>query len=122
MTPHELSAEDIQRMRMIIAQHDAQQAPMTEFDLNKPPRRHTLAPGTPGADGPYQHQAFPRMLYDHENRAYKTARNQPEMEALLSMGYRLDPYPTDAPAEPELDATKLEVAAIDKKAREKKAK
>jgi len=120
----ELSAEDIARMRQILAQHDsAQGAGLREFDLNRPPRAETLAPGTPGANGPYQWQAFPRMLYDHENRVYKTVRNQVEQDQLLEAGWRVDPYPAEPPAEPEFDAaTRAEIAAIDTEARRKPPK
>lgn len=124
MPQPELSADDIARMRQILAQHDAQSSPMREFDLNHPPRAETLAPGTPGANGPYQWQPFPRMLYDHENRRHIIVQNQVEETRMLEAGWRVDPYPNEpVENEPELDAaTRAEVAAIDAEARKKPPK
>jgi hypothetical protein len=48
----DLSHEQIEVLRGVLFQHDAQNAAMTrEFDLNKP--------STP----PYRYQEFPRLLY-----------------------------------------------------------
>jgi hypothetical protein len=117
----DLTADDIARMRQILAQHDAQAQPVREFDLNHPPRAETLAPGTPGANGPYIWQPFPQMLYDHENRRFKTVQNEVEKNRMLEAGWRVDPYPAEPVAnEPELDAaTKAEVERIDAEARKK---
>ena len=118
----DLSAEDVQRLRMILARHDAQTSPVREFDLNKPPRSETLAPGTPGANGPYQYQPFPRMLYDHRLRSTTIVRSQPQMEQALADGWRLDPYPSEPVEEgPEFDAAvEAEIAAVDAELKKKK--
>ena len=118
------SATEVEQMREILKRHDAQQqSGIREFDLNKPPRVETLAPGTPGAAGPYIWQAFPRMLYDHENRMYTTVKNQVEQDRMLEAGWRIDPYPAEAPEPPQFDAaTQAEIARIDAEARKKPVK
>lgn len=50
----ELSREEIERMRQIVKQHDAQHKPLQVFDLNNPPKQ------------PYHFQKFPMMVYDLE--------------------------------------------------------
>ena len=51
----ELTAEEIERMRQIVARHDSEHRPIQTFDLNNPPRQS------------YRFQKFPMMIYDHEN-------------------------------------------------------
>lgn len=51
----ELTAEEIERMRQLVAAHDGQHKPVTTVDLNNPPRV------------PYRFQKFPMIVYDLEN-------------------------------------------------------
>lgn len=48
-----LSQDQIEAMRQVVMQSD-NSAKSTEFDLNNPPKV------------PYRHQAFPKMIYNHE--------------------------------------------------------
>lgn len=50
-----LTAEEAQKLRALLAQHDTEQSPVKTTDLNNPP--HV----------PYRHQEFPKMVYDLEN-------------------------------------------------------
>lgn len=55
MAPEQLSAEEIQRMRQILATHDSEHKPMQTVDLNNPPRTG------------YKFQKFPMIVYDLAN-------------------------------------------------------
>lgn len=98
-----LTPDEIERMRAIVAQADQSSGKVNSFDLNSPPKL------------PYRHQEFPRAVYDHENGAHRTARNQAHLDELVEAGYSLESLPADADAaQPELDAeTAAEAAAID---------
>ena len=76
--PANYTHEQIEFLRGLIFQHDAQNAAMTrEFDLNKPP--------TP----PYRYQEYPRLVY----RGAKTAAavDEFDLENLLTSGWSLTP-------------------------------
>jgi hypothetical protein len=104
MAPGHLTHEELERMRMILLQHD--QAEQTgrgiqSFDLNNPPKV------------PYRFKEFPRCMYrDGQSRA---AHNEEEVQTALAQGWSKDPAPVpfEAPAlEPEAAA---EAAAVDAK-------
>jgi hypothetical protein len=104
----QLSPEEIERMRQIVAQHDQQNKPgIKEFDLNDPPRV------------PYRHQEFPKTVYDHEGRRSFIVRNREDEKEALDSGLRLDPYPAE-PVEVEPEAEAAEIDKLDKIARKPK--
>jgi hypothetical protein len=104
----QLTPEEIERMRQIVAQHDQQnQGGIKEFDLNNPKLP------------PYRHQEYPKMVYDHEGRRTFSVRNREHEKEALDAGYRLDAFPPE-PEEPEvrLSAAELrEIEQLDKQAR-----
>jgi hypothetical protein len=102
---NQLSQEEIDRMRQLVALHDKAN-PVKSFDINKPPKE------------PYTHQEFPRLMYhpdcrigsDTEGRPlsgknsghYVVVNSQEELEAALENGFQIDP---PAPkSEEELEA------------------
>lgn len=111
--PMEFNHDEIERMRAMIAQHDAQQAKqgIQEFDLNNPPKQ------------PYRFQEFPKLVYDHETRAHKAVHSKEQERLAIEQGYQLEPYPSEVPEPDELDPeTAAEVERLDKIARKKKQK
>ena len=79
----QLSPEEIERMRQIVAQHDqTNKQGIKEFDLNNPPRL------------PYRHQEFSKMVYDHEGRRHFVVRDRKREQEALDAGYRLEPFPS----------------------------
>jgi hypothetical protein len=101
MTPDPLRSDEIERMRQIIAQHDAKTAQnsMKEFDLNKPPV------------APYVYQEFPFLMYHHETRRTKPAINNEMRERMQDEGWSVAPFPSDPP--PEIPLTAAEHAEAD---------
>ena len=76
--PANYTHEQIEFLRGLIFQHDAQNAAMTrEFDLNKPP--------TP----PYRYQEYPRLVYQGTKTA--PAADEFDLENLLTSGWSLTP-------------------------------
>src|SRR6516164_1439367 len=64
---NQISPEEIERMRAIIAQHDqTNKGGIKEFDLNNPPRL------------PYRFQEYPKVVYDHDGRQNFIVRNREE--------------------------------------------
>ena len=53
--PQQLSEEQYEQMRILLAQHESERKPLIIVDLNNPPRE------------PYRHQKFPMMVYDLEH-------------------------------------------------------
>jgi hypothetical protein len=101
-----MSHEQIEALRAVLFQHDAQNAAMArEFDLNKPP--------TP----PYRYQEFPRMLY-RDGRTF-IVKDQRELEEQCGLGWSKTPPATmEVNLGGELPAAiMVEVAAIDAEAR-----
>lgn len=111
MLPTEqLSYEEIERMRAILAQHDSGSGrkSINEFDLNKPPV------------APYRFQEFPKLMYRHETGKYLTVHSKAAEEAAIEKGWKLEPFPAAAPEfEPEEDEA-AEIARLDKIARKPK--
>ena len=114
MSQLQLSHDEIERMRQIVAQHDSQsggtKSGIREFDLNKPPQER------------YVFRPFPEVLYHHETRTHKTVHNRDQQLEALADGYVKEPYPNEEPeTEVELsDEDAAEAAALTKKARTKK--
>lgn len=99
MTP-ELTAEEVERMRTIVAQADQKnRAETKEFDLNKPPQK------------PYTHQEFPRIVYHHSRRVHKAVANEAELAEALKDGWKKEPYPNEAPEAAALEPEKAKKTA-----------
>jgi hypothetical protein len=100
MPTNALTPEEIERMRTLVAQNDAQTA-VKEFDLNNPPQV------------PYVYQPFPTTVY-HRTKGNKVVPDQEALDAALAEGWKHEPIPSEPP--PELDAaTKEEAVAESKK-------
>jgi hypothetical protein len=95
-----LTAQDIEKMRTLVAQHDSGQK-MQEFDLNNPPRAQ------------YVHKEFPKMVYHHESRKHQVVKSAEHLELAIEAGYQTEPFVAEA--EPvQLDsASAREAAAVD---------
>lgn len=110
--PQHFSAHEIERMRTILAHHDATTAKTQEFDLNNPPRVN------------YVHQEFPKLVYDLDadgKTIHKVVRDKDEHEAALDLGWTNEPKSPIEADEPELDpATAAEVARVDAELKKKK--
>ncbi len=101
MPPNALTQEEIERMRTLVAQNDAQGA-VKEFDLNNPQ--------TP----PYVFQPFPTTVYHHATKRNKIVPDQEALDKAMAEGWKHEPVPSEPPPEIELDAeAKEEVAAVD---------
>lgn len=109
----QFSNEEIEHMRNILTAHDqAAGKGIQEFDLNKPPQQ------------PYVHQEFPRIMYHHGKRIYRSAANAEEMQAALDSGWKKEPYPPEGaePEEIQLDPESArEVESINEKLRTRRA-
>jgi hypothetical protein len=102
---NQLSPEEIERMRAIVAQHDQQnKGGIKEFDLNAPPKL------------PYRHQEYPKVVYDHDGRRHFFVHNREEEREAIDTGLRLDPYPAE-PVEVEPESEAAEIEKLDKIAR-----
>jgi hypothetical protein len=104
-----LSFEEVQKMRALVAEHDrTQQGGIKEFDLNNPPKT------------PYTHQEFPRLVYHHGKRVHRVAHTSEDLAAALEAGWKKEPFPTEADIEPELDSeSAAELAAVEAKRKRK---
>lgn len=105
----QLSSQEIERMRSILAQHDAAK-PVNEFDLNNPPKQA------------YRHQEFPKMVYHHESRKQKIVKDEMQLEQHLQNGWSRDPFVAEEEAPVLSTREQQEVARLDKEARKPKAK
>lgn len=110
----QLSPEEVERMRQIVASHDASSPSrgIKEFDLAKPPTEQ------------YRHKEYPRAMYHHVTGATKTAHTEDQADALEAKGWSKTPPPSaDAASDgPELDDEAIaEAAAIDKQLKKKKS-
>ncbi len=110
MSPEALSYEDRVKMRRYLDQMDAKDAANStkEFDLNKPP--------VP----PYQYREFPFLMYQHDTKAAKAARNPEEKERMLAEGWSVDPFPAEMPEIPLTAAEQAQVEEIDKELKKKR--
>jgi len=109
--PAEATQEEMNRMREILAQHDAktQAAGMKDFDLNKPPT------------APYVYREFPFLMYHHRDKKTMPARTHEERERLLADGWSVDPFPSGAQPEIPLTAEQhAEAESLDKRLAKKK--
>lgn len=95
MGPQALNVGEIERMRDLVAQHDAQNRQgIKEFDLNNPPRK------------PLVETEYPRVVYDHKGRRARKAANEEDLKAALKAGWKTEPYPAQPEPEPEPPALK----------------
>ena len=110
MTNPQLSRDDIERMRLLVSQHDSQnRVGIKEFDLNNPPREQ------------YFHQEFPRLVYHHSKRKHQLAHNEEDLAAALEAGWQKEPFPSEVAA-PDLDADEqAEIAKLNAIAKKKRS-
>ena len=80
---HQLTAEELQTMRTLLAQYEGQHQPIKEFDLNKPPV------------APYRFQEFPKMMYHHARHSTAAAHDADEQAELEAKGYQAEPFPPE---------------------------
>lgn len=73
------SEEEIQNMRLIVAQHERQG--IREFDLNNPPRK------------PYLHQEYPKTMYNHETGANVVVQNADAEEKAIAESWSVSSVP-----------------------------
>lgn len=91
----ELSHAELERMRQIVQQHDAQSKPMKTIDLNNPPKE------------PYIFQKFPKMVYDLEastpgHVVTRVVRSEDELADALADGFSKEAPTYGAMPEEEL--------------------
>jgi hypothetical protein len=92
MQTPQLTTNEVESMRALVAQHDASYRSETkEFDLNNPPKQ------------PYTHQEFPRLVYHHMRRMHRVAQNAGELAAALEAGWSKEPFAAEQDASIELD-------------------
>jgi uncharacterized protein YecA (UPF0149 family) len=135
MSPSNLTQQEIESMRALVAQHD-NEGKISEFDLNKPPKV------------PYRHQDFPRMVYNHKLSApsrvdlvkgkdgdvqerhvepkivSKIVHDEDELEAALEAGWskEVPPLHSEAAIEGELAVEESEEIESPRRSKGKKAK
>jgi hypothetical protein len=100
-TMQNLTSEEIERMRAIVAQADEENGSPgmpKEFDLNNPPKV------------PYVHKEFPKMLYKDGRNC--VVQNRAEMEGKLAQGWTRKPV-ADLIPEKEEDFDEETQAEID---------
>lgn len=103
ITP-QISAEDIERMRTLVAQADsANKNENREFDLNNPPKKQ------------YIHQAWPCAVYHHKTQRVKPAKNEAELAEALKHGWVKESFTAETGVEAvELDEQdKAELKAVE---------
>lgn len=111
-----LNSDEIERMRSLVAQHDAQNKGSQVFDLNNPPKK------------PYVYNEFPRMVFHHEKGLHKVVKHAEELAAALKAGWKKEPKPVVVEAEEEAVGeqqpadSQNEAAADTKPAKSKAAK
>lgn len=100
----EIPVEDVEKMRDIVAQHDAHNTKNIVHDLHNPPK---VA---------YNHQAFPKMVYaphyDHVRHGHpdsipheianmvRVVNSAEELDAALAQGYSLQPPQAESDESP----------------------
>lgn len=106
----ELTAQEIERMRAIVAQHDRSTGKSEEFDLNNP------------RTAPYRYQKFPKMIYHHAKRDNRIVRSEDELQGFYELGWTDQPYPAEPTETVQLDAASAaEVEQVDRKLAELRA-
>jgi len=99
MAERQFTKEEIENMRIAVAQHDKKEG-IKEFDLNNPPKKH------------YVHQEFPKMMY--RGGEHQIAQNRHDEQAAIKAGWSTKPGFVDAePEESEEDkALRLEAEQL----------
>lgn len=111
MTPAipEMSFEERIKLRRLLDSMDQKEAgTMKEFDLNKPPV------------APYVYSEYPFLMYDHESRTMRAARNYDERQQMLAQGWSEEAYPADPPVITLSASDRAEAQEIDKQLVKKK--
>jgi len=116
LSQHEITPDDIERMRALVAQHD-RMAGIREFDLNRP------------VVEPYSYRPFPKMLYNHQPKAGEpkttVVDTEEQMEKLTAKGWKKEPPKPETAEEshglePRLDAkSAAEAEEMDRRLKEK---
>jgi hypothetical protein len=100
MNQSDLSYEERIKLRRLLDSLDQKEAGgMKEFDLAKPP--------VP----PYQYREFPFVMYHHQTRVSKPARNHEEREQMKAQGWSEAPFPAEG-QQVELSGAELEESAL----------
>jgi hypothetical protein len=103
-TNTDLTYEERVKLRRMLDNLDQKEAGGTkEFDLNKPP--------VP----PYVYREFPYLMYNHETKSTRPARNHEEREHMLAEGWSTEPFPVESPEIELTAAERAEAEEIDKK-------
>lgn len=95
MDTSRFSAEEIEKMREFVFEHDrSNRAENREFDLNNPPKK------------PYIHQPWPLTVYNHAKRTNKIVKNAEELAVAMKAGFVKDAIIGigEKSTEPKLDA------------------
>lgn len=92
----DLSHAELERMRQIVKDHDAQRQPMKTIDLNNPPREA------------YSFQKFPKMVYGGGETLI--VRSEDELVDAIADGWD-ESAPAVSPAPVEIIATKYQAEA-----------
>lgn len=105
--PQQLSEEQYEQMRILLAQHESERKPVTIVDLNNPPREA------------YRHQKFPMMVYDldHSSRERLVTglvHSDHELQQALSDGWSIEaPEYREERIEPLKASLQAEADAVD---------
>jgi hypothetical protein len=96
---NEWTYEERVRIRQLLDMADQKDVSnsMGVFDLNKPPT------------APYVYREYPRLMYHHDTRANRRARDYDEEQQLIVQGWTRDPVPPEV-VEVELTALEQEEA------------
>lgn len=105
MTPTDLSYEDRVRMRRMLDELDQKETvgATKDFDLNKPPTAK------------YVFQEFPFLMYHHQSKRCKAARNHVEREEMERGGWSVDPFPAEGAELPLTAEEHAEVEEVQRK-------
>lgn len=112
----QMTEADINKMREMVANYDAEQSPVKVVDLNNPPR---VA---------YKYQKFPKIVYDLENSSeqkivFVTVENEDDLQSYLAEGWSENPPSYSEQREEPLSAAyQMEAAQVDEKLAEERKK
>lgn len=107
--PQQLSEEQYEQMRILLAQHESERKPVTVVDLNNPPREA------------YRHQKFPMMVYDLEHSTpgkfiTGLVNSERELEEAIEAGWsQAPPEYREERIEPLKASLQAEADAMDEK-------
>jgi hypothetical protein len=110
MTP-QLTHDEFERMRQILAQHDAEtvQKSMKEFDLNNPPVER------------YVFREYPFLMYNHQTGKTQPAVNHEVRQRMLAEGWTEEPFTAEPQEIPLTAAEEAEAEQINSKLKKRRA-